>query len=128
MLRITCAALVTNGSIEQLRGHLGQARQNGLTETELKEMITHLAFSEGRGRVQVRGQQITELNPGDVVFAPKGEEHWHGASPDHLMTHLSITVGAPLLGAARHRRRVPGPARAPKVRVRDAPAHYVPAA
>ena len=44
---ITCAALVTNGSTEQLRGHLGRARQNGLTETELKEMIIHLAFYAG---------------------------------------------------------------------------------
>ena len=44
---ITCAALVTSGSIEQLRGHLCRARQNGLTETELKEMIIHLAFYAG---------------------------------------------------------------------------------
>jgi 4-carboxymuconolactone decarboxylase len=44
---ITCAALVTNGSTEQLRSHLGRARQNGLSETELKEMITHLAFYAG---------------------------------------------------------------------------------
>jgi len=44
---VTCAALVTNGSIEQLRGHLGRARQNGLSETELKEMIIHLAFYAG---------------------------------------------------------------------------------
>jgi 4-carboxymuconolactone decarboxylase len=44
---VTCAALVTNGSIEQLRGHLGRARQNGLSEIELKEMIIHLAFYAG---------------------------------------------------------------------------------
>jgi 4-carboxymuconolactone decarboxylase len=44
---VTCAALVTNGSTEQLRGHLVRARQNGLTETELKEMIIHLAFYAG---------------------------------------------------------------------------------
>lgn len=44
---ITCAALVTNGSTEQLRSHLGRARQNELTETELKEMIIHLAFYAG---------------------------------------------------------------------------------
>jgi quercetin dioxygenase-like cupin family protein len=37
--------------------------------------------------VQARGQQITELNTGDVVFAPNGEGHWHGASPEHFMTH-----------------------------------------
>ena len=57
-----------------------------------------LYVTEGHGLVQVRGQQIIELNPGDVVFAPDGEEHWHGASPDHFMTHLSITEGAPHWG------------------------------
>jgi quercetin dioxygenase-like cupin family protein len=57
-----------------------------------------LYVTEGRGLVQARGHQITELNPGDVVFAPDGEEHWHGASPDHFMTHLSITEGAPHWG------------------------------
>jgi 4-carboxymuconolactone decarboxylase len=44
---ITCAALVTNGSTEQLRGHLARAKANGLTEVELKELITHLAFYAG---------------------------------------------------------------------------------
>ena len=38
-----------------------------------------LYVTEGHGLVQVRGQQIVELDPGDVVFAPDGEEHWHGA-------------------------------------------------
>ncbi len=58
-----------------------------------------LYVTEGRGLVQARGQQITELNPGDVVFAPNGEEHWHGASPDRFMMHLSITEGAPHWGS-----------------------------
>jgi 4-carboxymuconolactone decarboxylase len=44
---ITVAALITNGSTEQLRGHLARARDNGLTETELKEVIIHLAFYAG---------------------------------------------------------------------------------
>jgi 4-carboxymuconolactone decarboxylase len=44
---ITCAALITNGSTEQLRGHLGIAKNNGVTETELKEMTIHLAFYAG---------------------------------------------------------------------------------
>jgi quercetin dioxygenase-like cupin family protein len=58
-----------------------------------------LYVTEGRGLVQARGREIVEINPGDVVFAPDGEEHWHGASPDQLMTHLSITEGAPRWGA-----------------------------
>ena len=33
--------------VEQLGNHLRLAKQNGLTETELKEAITHLAFYAG---------------------------------------------------------------------------------
>jgi 4-carboxymuconolactone decarboxylase len=41
---ITVAALITGGNTEQLRSHLSRARENGLSETELKEVIIHLAF------------------------------------------------------------------------------------
>jgi 4-carboxymuconolactone decarboxylase len=44
---ITVAALVANGNTEQLTGHLTRARDNGVTEAELKEVITHLAFYAG---------------------------------------------------------------------------------
>jgi len=44
---ITVAALITGGNTEQLPGHLERARQNGLTEAELKEVIIHLAFYAG---------------------------------------------------------------------------------
>jgi 4-carboxymuconolactone decarboxylase len=44
---ITVAALVTGGDADQLRFHLDRARENGVTETELIEAITHLAFYAG---------------------------------------------------------------------------------
>ena len=44
---ITVAALISGGNTEQLAGHLERARQNGLTEMELKEVIIHLAFYAG---------------------------------------------------------------------------------
>lgn len=44
---ITVAALVAMGKAEQLTFHLDNARRNGVTETELKEAITHLAFYTG---------------------------------------------------------------------------------
>lgn len=44
---ITVAALVASGNTEQLVGHLRRAKANGLTETELKEVIIHLAFYAG---------------------------------------------------------------------------------
>jgi len=44
---ITVATLVAGGSTEQLEGHLRMAKANGLSETELVEAITHLAFYAG---------------------------------------------------------------------------------
>lgn len=44
---ITVAALIAGGDAEQLRFHLGRAKENGVTETELIEAITHLAFYAG---------------------------------------------------------------------------------
>jgi 4-carboxymuconolactone decarboxylase len=44
---VTVAALVAGGNTEQLRGHLARARENGRSETELAEVITHLAFYAG---------------------------------------------------------------------------------
>lgn len=52
-----------------------------------------LYATEGRGLVQSRGAAAVELRPGDVHVTADGEEHWHGASQDHYMTHISITHG-----------------------------------
>ena len=44
---ITVAALVANGNTDQLPGHLNRARTNGISEAELSEVMTHLAFYAG---------------------------------------------------------------------------------
>lgn len=44
---ITVASLITAGNWEQLEAHLKIAKKNGLTETELKEAMVHLAFYAG---------------------------------------------------------------------------------
>jgi 4-carboxymuconolactone decarboxylase len=44
---ITVAALTAGGNPDQLVYHLGLAKQNGATEEELIEVITHLAFYAG---------------------------------------------------------------------------------
>jgi 4-carboxymuconolactone decarboxylase len=44
---VTVVALATAGNTEQLTFHLGLARENGVTTTELTEAITHLAFYAG---------------------------------------------------------------------------------
>ncbi|MGW0473803.1 carboxymuconolactone decarboxylase family protein [Streptomyces coeruleorubidus] len=44
---ITVAVLIAGGDTDQLRFHLGRAKENGVTETELIEAVTHLAFYAG---------------------------------------------------------------------------------
>ncbi len=44
---ITCGALMAMGRYEQLKGHLARALTNGVTQEEIAELITHLAFYSG---------------------------------------------------------------------------------
>lgn len=53
-----------------------------------------LYVTEGRGLVQARGEAIVHLRAGDVHVTADGQEHWHGADGEHLMTHISITHGS----------------------------------
>src|SRR5579872_4501635 len=49
-----------------------------------------LIVVSGDGRVQRDGGPIEEVRPGDVVWFPPGEKHWHGAGPTTPMTHIAI--------------------------------------
>jgi quercetin dioxygenase-like cupin family protein len=44
----------------------------------------------GVGRAQTEGGPILEIKPGDTVWIPPGEKHWHGAAPDHAMAHIAM--------------------------------------
>ena len=47
-----------------------------------------LIVTAGGGRAQVWGGPIEEIRPGDVVWFPPGEKHWHGAAPTSAMRTL----------------------------------------
>src|SRR3989475_2585242 len=49
-----------------------------------------LIVTEGLGRVQRWGGPIEDIHPGDVIWFPPGEKHWHGATPTTAMTHIAI--------------------------------------
>jgi len=49
-----------------------------------------LIVTAGCGRAQRWGGPIEEIRPGDVVWIPPGEKHWHGAAPATAMTHIAI--------------------------------------
>jgi mannose-6-phosphate isomerase-like protein (cupin superfamily) len=49
-----------------------------------------LIVTAGCGRVQRWGGPIEEIRPGDVVWIPPAEKHWHGAAATTAMTHIAI--------------------------------------
>ena len=46
--------------------------------------------TEGIGLCQRRGGPVEVIRPGDRVFFEPGEDHWHGAAPNRLMTHVAM--------------------------------------
>ena len=49
-----------------------------------------LIITAGLGWVQTEGGPIEDVRPGDVVWFPPGEKHWHGATPTTAMTHIAV--------------------------------------
>jgi len=50
-----------------------------------------LIVTFGLGWAQSDGGPIEEIRPGDVIWFPPGEKHWHGAAPTIAMTHIAVT-------------------------------------
>jgi quercetin dioxygenase-like cupin family protein len=49
-----------------------------------------LIVTAGCGRAQIWGGPVEEIRPGDVIWFPPGQKHWHGAAPTTAMTHIAI--------------------------------------
>jgi quercetin dioxygenase-like cupin family protein len=49
-----------------------------------------LVVTAGRGLARREGGPIEEIRPGDVVWFPPGEKHWHGATPTTAMSHIAV--------------------------------------
>jgi quercetin dioxygenase-like cupin family protein len=49
-----------------------------------------LIVTAGCGWAQRWGGPREEIRPGDVIWIPPGEKHWHGAAATTAMTHIAI--------------------------------------
>lgn len=45
----------------------------------------------GIGRLQIEGEPVHELRPGDTARIPPDTRHWHGAAPDRFFVHLAMS-------------------------------------
>lgn len=49
-----------------------------------------LIVTSGCGLVQAEGRPTEIIRPGDIVWFPPGQKHWHGATSTAAMTHVAI--------------------------------------
>ncbi|UYZ83748.1 cupin domain-containing protein [Entomomonas sp. E2T0] len=49
-----------------------------------------LVVTAGKGLTQQWGGTVHEIKQGDVIWCPPNIKHWHGATPNSSMTHLSV--------------------------------------
>ena len=48
----------------------------------------------GVGRLQIEGEPVRELRPGDTGLIPPNTRHWHGAAPGRIFVHLAMSENA----------------------------------
>jgi 4-carboxymuconolactone decarboxylase len=60
---VTCAALIALGKTEQMNFHFPRAVENGVTQDELVELVTHLAFYAGWPNAMSAVAKFKELFP-----------------------------------------------------------------
>ncbi|HEY6294508.1 MAG TPA: cupin domain-containing protein [Streptosporangiaceae bacterium] len=52
-----------------------------------------LHITDGIALLGTRDGTVIEVRPGQTVYTPPGEEHWHGATPADFMVHLAMLEG-----------------------------------
>ena len=53
-------------------------------------MGQRLHIVSGAGLIQIEGQPVRQVGPGDTVWFDPNLRHWHGAAPDQPMSHIAV--------------------------------------
>ena len=88
MVRID--AQFKGGEPARISGATGTVEPGARTAWHTHPLGQTLIVTAGCGRVQRAGGPNEEIHPGDIVWFPPGENHWHGAAPTTAMTHIAI--------------------------------------
>jgi len=79
----------TGGLVHRHRPHRSAVR-GARTAWHAHPLGQTLVVTSGLGWAQRWGGPKEEIRPGDVVWFPPGEKHWHGAAATTAMTHIAI--------------------------------------
>lgn len=54
----------------------------------------YLRVTQGVARFGARDGSIIEVHPGETLYTPPGQDHWHAAAPGCFMEHLAVFEAA----------------------------------
>jgi len=98
---VTISALIATGQIAQLGGHLNRAMDNGLTQTQAAEVVTHLAFYAGWKNNPVLPVETRSTTNYKAILVPLNK---HGKSSRALLIRCTAFSSSPaLLPRCAHR-------------------------
>ena len=74
----------------RLRVNLVRSAPRARTAWHKHSLGQTVHVTDGVDLIQSRGGEVITMQPGDTVYTPPGEWHWHGASADSFMSHLAM--------------------------------------
>jgi quercetin dioxygenase-like cupin family protein len=87
----TRQTVIGDGESENFRCNVVNFRQGATTGWHTHNCDQILVVTAGRGMVATETEQ-REINVGDIVHIKAGERHWHGATADSPMSHITVTT------------------------------------
>src|SRR5580698_5374873 len=82
--------IVTGAAPSRLKANRVSFEPGARTAWHTHPLGQALHVVSGVGRVQLKGEPVREIRPGDSVWIEAGELHWHGAAPGSTMVHLAM--------------------------------------
>ncbi len=87
----TRQAVIGNGQSENFRCNVVNFRVGATTGWHVHDCDQILVVTAGRGIAATEGEE-REITVGDIVHIKAGERHWHGATANSPMSHITVTV------------------------------------
>jgi quercetin dioxygenase-like cupin family protein len=87
----TRQAIIGDGQSENFRCNVVNFRPGATTGWHFHDCDQILVVTSGKGKVATEAEE-REITVGDVVHIKAGEKHWHGATAETAMSHITVTT------------------------------------
>jgi quercetin dioxygenase-like cupin family protein len=87
----TRQTVIGDGQSDNFRSSVVNFRAGATTGWHVHDCDQILVVTAGKGFAATESEQ-REITVGDIVHIKAGEKHWHGASADSPLSHITVTT------------------------------------